>query len=650
MLIFGFLISVIVTYIFYRRTLPELSFKAKAGFALLRFTSVFLLLTLMLSPVLRFKNQRKKAPEMIVLKDNSLSMTDSEANYKFPTDKIEKIYDKIEKAGYKIKEIAFADGVGGERNNTNLKKTIKKIIKTEVTEDMNQMTLISDGWIHDSEIGFLSETGIRINTILPDSVIEKSGEKITRIYYPENISKGELLPVETEFSSALRNAELSFMKDGKLLKKIKVNDKKSIETSLNIDKEGIAEIKVLLKENNEKTDSSQLIVNVGLNEKKIIVFTAEPDWNLKMLNRIIDEMAELSLNVFLYKQGKFFGKGDEISRKKIFREEPNTVIFLNTEEIKFKPDETETVKKWISRGTGLICIGRASEDLRDILPGKALEIKSSFNGTVALGHDARQFNSLKELSAVNFGDFPQTEYFYVKPDKNAKKLLIIENEEKSPAFLYQLNGKSHVAWFPVINLWQFEIKGEKKFNAFLHGLLTWFSQSLDERVIVSDLKKIYFKGEKIRPQVIVMDEKMQRLDKVKSSFKIFSGSEEIFNDFLTEDNGKFTVDIPALKSGNYNWRLSVEDEKLSEKGVFEIKDVSIETEDRGFNLNNLNRIAKLTDGESFKISSAPDFEKVDFISVVESEETDLCKNKFFISFLIFIFCLEIYFRKYSGLL
>lgn len=80
----------------------------------LRFVALYILLIILLSPVLHFINKRNNAPQILVLKDESLSM-DIPREGQSKTDALAKplkdLLQKYREAGYEIHEYTFADGI-----------------------------------------------------------------------------------------------------------------------------------------------------------------------------------------------------------------------------------------------------------------------------------------------------------------------------------------------------------------------------------------------------------------------------------------------------------------------------------------------------------------------------------------------------------
>ncbi len=240
LLILLLLVSFSVSYLFYRNT--EVKDFKKAALLILRTASLFLILSLLLSPFFLTRSDSVRQPTDIILVDNSLSL-----NIEKRYEKLSSALDDMRKLSSNYRVYAFGSGLlneitGGKElftgseyrtYSTDLAAAFEELSRISSNTGINSVTVISDGIITEKEN--LTASAKKLNApvyyyIVGDTV-QKKDVLIRNLFYNRNAPAGSTATVRALVHSYgySGNININLYEEGilKQTKNILVNNSES---------------------------------------------------------------------------------------------------------------------------------------------------------------------------------------------------------------------------------------------------------------------------------------------------------------------------------------------------------------------------------------------------------------------------------------
>ena len=125
---------------------------------------------------------------------------------------------------------------------------------------------------------------------------------------------------------------------------------------------------------------------------------------------------------------------------------------------------------------------------------------------------------------------------------------------------------------------------------------------------------------------------------------------------FTLKNNSFEMSLSNLKPGDYDFKVSVNDNVISKNGTFSVLPYDIEQQFVSANVNDLKNIAQLAKGAHFHINKADELFSLlmsdkRYVTIQKSTEkiVSLIERKWLLTLVILLLSLEWFIRKYRGL-
>lgn len=661
MILFFIFITVILIVWFYKKTIPEIGKGKKYLLIFFRSISIIAVLILLLNPILYFSQKISKKSEIIFLLDISESMNQKKGE----TNKItalkefkEKIKEKLISHNYKVSEIEFANGMNGIKSSTNLSKTFEDISKKYGLTDIKSIFLFSDGWFRDENLNILDDVNIPIFTFNPDFEITDFDLEISNLNYNKNAYKNEITPIIANVSALNFNqkAKVNLIINGKISQTKNIdfsNDSfQQIIFEQIFERTGLQPFKVVIKsdiedEINLANNRFPAAIQVLDNRAKILVISDNLNWDVKFILDAIKKNQRWNSDFLL--KDRTLKKGRKTTDLSENIKETVVLILINQGFLNLTHIETEIINNFVKNGGGLLLFGKPVTSLNDILPANLSGIASSFKSTFYFTDESKKFQTFEFLE--NTDEIPPVDYYYVNAKLQAEILAKIDNDEQSPAILFNVFEKGKVLYFSFNNLWKWQLRNSD-YSDFMTNIILWLSASNTENFISFTDKNSYFEGEKIKITLTAFDEKLAPIPNLTAKLIIKQNDKKVIEEYLLEKGNEYLAEIEDMEKGKYNYTIFAEKTGQQTSGNFLVTDYNPEARDRGFNQPLLAFISKQTNGKIISEKTLSDFTFPRAISKIEELKTELpiYRKWYLIAIFLVCFCTELFLRKRWGLL
>lgn len=645
----------IVTFLYYKRTNPEIPLKWKIFLIIVRSLALFLLLFVLAEPILSFLKNFYKKPEVAVLIDNSQSM-----KFTFgQTNKKEQLTNLLSKSGilnfdkFPISFFSFGqqtrlienfrpDSCNLNENETNLSSALRAIYNLKDENNIQALILISDGIYNAGEnpIPFATKLGIPILTIAIGDTFSPKDIAITNIITSDEAFIGKEQPIKVNirangYNKSLKVAlieEKSTLEE-KIIELTNEMEDYSITFSYKPSQEGfrklIIQAKELPEEFTQLNNQQSVIIKVRKNKNKFVIFSGYPNPDISFINRIITSQEGNEARLFIQKKaGEFYEP--QPTKKEL--EEANGIVLVS-----FPISSTpENIINWIaeelSKGKSLLFISGYGTDYRrlklleEFLPFSLISNNLSEFVFVANFHHSQIGNPLLKITGTDkdielLNQLPpifRTELITrIKPESEILANVKINNVDlKEPFLLYRefQNQKSVSILGYGLYRWQLlglsikEINNPNQQNidigtTLIANILNWLTVTQEfKKSKFSLAKNKLTSNEKLRAKAQVFDESFAPINDAIVKIKIRKEN-NIFEFVLPQiGSGLYFTEIGPFPEGDYNYEAEIRKGKAilgSSSGRFVVEKANLEYLDFKTKNELLRYISQQTGGKHF---------------------------------------------------
>ncbi len=650
--------SILLALYYYLHPQPEIGKKRRILLVSLRILMLYILVLLIVSPILHFQRQRRIAPKVLFLTDNSASMDlafRGGAKSAFLKGIAESLSQKYRDAGYDVREYTFADGLQGEKDNSLLAKTLHELSAKEKMDEVEAIVLASDGWLRDEELSIINRLGIPVHTLADSSVqsipdLEVSGIDANRYAYRNEPTVFRTRVKARNYSgsatlhlyigqSRVAAQNVSLIPDSEI-----AVDFVHRFTNVGFFNYRI-EIQPLAKEQRRGNNSLPGAIEVLVEKEHILVFSDSPAWDNKFIIDAIASNPRWDSKAYQITNGRLFqGEKPATLEPKIV---PAVIVMINNG--KLRPDTATLayIKNAINRGAGILYQGLPLAELSDVLPIARSNILNPYQGFVTTSSAATKYPMLSDL-IKDAAKLPPLDYYYVTPAKNAEVLATMNNPQSSPALVIAQGAKGRSLGMSILNLWRWQLQSsDGGYQKMMVNILTWLSnKALGAYSAI--YKSSYLQGEEVKIRLRAEDEiRGTDLDGNPQITIYNEEGKELARDFMTREGSEYSFVSDLTEPGQYRFEIREAGKKSS--GRFVISRGKVEDRDFDFNLPLLQYISSESRGKTmFDAAYSP--VPAQMIERIESRDLPLYKKWYVLSLFILAFCLELYLRRRWGLL
>jgi hypothetical protein len=694
------LISGLISYFVYRRTIPPVSKNWSFFLGILLTISLACICTLFFIPELTLIWQRSEKNRIIFVLDKSASMG-IEKNGERRIDTAKNIIDKISTkiaSDSRVTLYAFdldtskihqklPDTTGG---GTNIHRALKSIVKAE--KDPEAIILLSDGNFTSGEnplyADFLNK--IKLYTIGIGDTLEMPDILIADIKYNKLVYQNK--PTQVEVDVLLRGIEqtsvsVTLRRDRKIvaIKKIEIKGDNSIlpvQFIVNPEKLGLnrfeVEVEGLVTEKELQNNKNVFMIEVLKGKIHAALIASQPNFDVKFLRMLLSDIEDVRLSTAVASKGS-----------QTFHAPINKV---------FDSLDVLILHDFPSRSTNREHVSVLNRELKNKRIPMLVIVSQQFTADQIQG-----INTFFPLKSVRLLATPVTTQVTTTPEGGVAPLLnvfdnLADNEKfwlKCPPIEYryaqvQFDSESKIllqtqailgdknTQMPILILdkqkgrksllllgagfwrWHFSQAEERQFQLgwkkILHNMMRWLSSGgQDNNVVLTTAKKSYQVGENVQ---------------VKS--QVYDGSYIVVNDAMVKllisgPTGSFEVESEFISDGNYSTKfMPISDGEYKVEATAWLNDVEMgraKTEIYVTPVNNeftytrqdyrlLKKLAEKSGGKYFNSSDASNLPNSLNLSskLVREEETFELWNKLpMLLSIILLLCVEWFIRKRKGL-
>jgi len=657
------IIPIILISFFYRKTIPSINGWQKILLISLRSFSIIILLLLLLNPILYFFQSKTQKPSVIILNDISESMQQV-GKEQLKSVIFDNLRDEIESAveseDYKIVNFDFANGIDGNTNSTNLSKTFQQVFKKKDSEDIEAIFLLSDGWFNDDELEIIENQNIPVYTVDPHFQSDDYDIKISSINHNKTVYRNEITPIEVNINSNNYNGEakIELLSENKLIKEKEINfngkDFQKITFNTSFSNTGFTPINLKITTDSLEVNTDNNIINSAIQVKRdrstILLISDNMNWDSKFINSTVSQDQHWQ-SKFLLKKRRLTNAG----KNTVLKTEMNGVnvlTLINNSRLNFSKDEVKIINRFVRNGGGLFIVGKPIKELKDISPATSSSINRTFKSTFTLTKQSEQFNTFSSIGKKDLENIPPVSFYYVNSKVEAKVLAQFDNDEKSPAVLFNNIGNGKILHFAFIDLWKWQLwNSGDSYNNLMHNVFSWLGQTSSERFYASLDKNSFYRGEDINIELHTFDETLSPITEMNAEISVTNSENQIVHqNFMLKENNKHYIKISDLQSGKYKFIITDKISISQTEGEFVISQNSPESRDTGINLSLLSYISNKTNGKVIDKADDIDIPKVEKEIIQIRSEIPIYKKWYIITIFLIAFCTELFLRKRWGLL
>ena len=675
-----FFLSLGLTFLIYQNKgwVKELKTNQRLTLRVLRFSSLFLILFLLLGIILQATNYREEKPVFISLVDNSSSML----NYKdssiikgqiqnFKKELSEKFKDRFELIELNVGTIVSNDSLKFNENTSALELGFEKINVDYYNRNIGGIAFISDGNYNVGANPSYAAEKISLTPIFTLTVgdtIPKKDHFIKHITANDIAFLNNEFPVEVDveaFKIGKRNANISIYKNGQKIasQALKYESGKYDFTEANFilkaDNIGFQTYTVKLEaidgEYTLKNNQRSFYVEVIDSKNKVLFLSGAPHPDISALKSVLDEYEGSEVITSLYSEWNKSLDGVDL----IIWHEPG---------INFDQNTLQLIKQKNIPIFFIIGPNTSSGTIS----------KLNIGITVAAGNqtDENQAVISKSFSAFELSDktveaidfFPPLTCKFGTISINGSNEVLLNQRigsitKKEPLlfFLNQNNAKFGVLYGE--GLWRWRINNhlrnsnQEAFNEFFSKITNYLLVKQQGAGLRIEFPKRFTIDEEVLVNASFYNSSLEPITTPKISIEITDQKGKKYKSQFGLVGTSYKLALGKLKSGNYSWsaKTTFNGKSYSKKGNFLVEDIQIEKTESNANQGVMKQLSKQSNG---KFNLLKDYKKtiedisnrkdITTISYAETSFEDLIE---YIVIFILIFMLlsgEWFLRRWYG--
>lgn len=652
-------VSLLFSFILYRRTKPEVSLKGKVLLFILRTLSVLIVLVYLFLPIFRRVSTSFEKPKGIILIDNSESMN-NKVGEKSKKEISESSYNSLIKSienSYRTSEYSFASGISGSKKSTDIVKTVKELFSNEDFTGA-ELFLFSDGYYVNNDFSQLSNYPVTINTFEHKNNSSLSQAKIINVRNSRTSFIDEKVPFEITIEKSLEDTlTLIALNKGRIFYKetIPISDKSVIKKMIinKFKKRGLQEITLQLKSRDEVLDSRKVVVNIEDNKGEIAFLTDSPNWDLKFIKDIVKLDKKFKQKVLVQRKGSIYINQDKVKLAEEL-EGVSLLVIINNGRIHLSQKERETIKKRVKQGVSLFLVGAPTRGIEELYPVTKSNVTREYETSVIPGFSINDFVTFKDYFK-DYQELTPVRYNFYSLKSGAKEIATFDNLEKAPAISYSRLNEARILHFAFHDFWQWKMRTDSaKFTELITNIINWLNSKAGESFLFSTDKDGFYFGENITFRSVILDEKGDYLSGKDLHLEIKdSTGVAVIDDYLVKVQEEYLYEADFLSPGKYQAILTDIDTKQKKQLAFLVLDDNLEKQQDDFNNQALFQLAEETGGQMYSLNNIEQLKgslKRDKLKKEEVLEYDLVRNISILILFIILFSLELFLRKRWGLL
>ena len=698
---FLFLILLIgYTIYVYRYTIPNINPSKKILLVFLRSLALLLILFVFFEPILTFAKKKILEPVNLVFLDNSRSI-----QIKDGTDRKQTVLNFVKGLeqndlsnnselftfGNKTQKISFdsLQKLNFSEGSTNFANIFSDIGKTD--RNISSITIVSDGVITEGSNPLHTAEKLNI-PIFTVGVGDSTSRKDVDV---KNVLYNQMIYAQTPTAIVAAIANNGFANKN-ITVSLYENDAVVDQKNVVLSGDGIQNVNFTYtpKSGGEKklavvasnstgeftfaNNKKVFYVNVLSNKVKVLIIAGSPSSDVSFIKNTLKSDKNFEVNsITQVAADKFIERNNRhelIDSANVFflvgfpsKETPGQLLQSVLNKISNKDEPY-----FITLSSG-IDFNRLKQ-LRNELPftigninNDYLEIQPDISAD-QLDNPLLQNNAVNPLDAWNNLPpiFQPNVDLTAKPESQVVSKVKINNiPMNKPLILTRILGSKKSIAVLATNIWRWKLETVPKnldlFDRFIISSVKWLnSNEKHKRVTIKTSKKLYSLGEQVEFNGQVYDQAFNPISDADVKIKINYGKENYDVNLNSVGNGLYEGTFQTNKAGNYSFsgNAVLNSNSLgSDKGKFNVGEVDVEMLDPRMNNDFLSLLSNQTNGKFFYNSNYSQLypilkalNKKSSKYKVEVSDINLWSNEWLLMIAIFLFGLEWFLRKRSGML
>ncbi len=649
----------------------KFSNKAKWIYGILRFTTLFSILLLLINPKFKTETFSVKKPSLPVLVDNSvsikeLSQSDKVLNFVASLENNRELNEKFDLAFYSFgSDFKTIDSLSFSEKNTNISKAL--LATNQLYKNENAPTLlITDGnQTLGSDYEFSTVTIKNpIYSIIAGDSTKYVDLKIAQLNTNRYAFLKNKFPIETIvlYSGVAPINSQFVVKQGNAIvyrKQISFSEKdnsKTLSFTLPASKVGLqkysAQILPLTEEKNTSNNTKQFAVEVIDQATNVLIVSSITHPDIGAIKKSIESNEQ---------------------RKVAIKPPHEALKLLNDYQlvILYQPDrsfaavysEFKNLGKNSFTFTGLQTdwnfLNFAQNNFKKEVTNQTEEVESSLNinyGTFAI--EDIGFSDFRPLKTL-FGELE-----IIVPDEMILEQFIDGFSTESPLLATsELNGNRN-AIFDGEGFWRWRAQSFlgtnsfEDFDNFIGKLVQYLASNERRSRLEVSSETFYYNNNPIRISAQYFDKNYVFDSRVNLFINVINIETKASSEFpMLLKNNFFEVDLNSLTAGEYQFSVFAKDEAVSRSGSFTILDFNVEQQFLNADVTKLTKVATNTNGKAYFISESETLisdllsdNRFQQIQKREQKIVPLIDWKYLLGLIVLTLSMEWFLRKYNGLI
>lgn len=633
---------------------------------LLRMTSIFLILLLLLNPLLNLSVNHTDKPILIYALDNSESValrSESESLTSL-TDWIKRsvgdLSDSYE-VDYKDLTISNLDTISFDHKTTNLGDLLQNIEATYEGENVGAVILASDGIVNKGSLPQYNSYTFPVFTIGLGDTIAPKDFSIKDVRNNKIAYQGNKFPIRIELQQkGFNNTPITFSikEKGKMLVQrtlTLVRNQQVLNLNLEATEAGlkhlVLEISRLEGESSYSNNRKDIYINVIEGKDRVLIVAPAPHPDISAIRKVLSGAANYETTVFI----------PGVTKKDIDGEY-DVLINHNA----FSGTKYPDVKV---NGTWHIVNNKSMSRMNKNLNYFNVQQRGNQTDNIrpVFQDDFSKFkldpDNLKAVSYYPPVSVPFGEYGISGPVEVLMTQRVGSLDTGKPLMFYYDDGSVKNAVTMATGIWQWRMQesGLNEEPALFDEMVLKTIQFLsikDDRkqFVVRPRQTTFNESDRVYLDTEVYDEIYERSYGNKISLDITSESGETDAYELVDNEVNSAFNLGRMNQGVYSYKAStvIADKKTFEIGEFIVNQTQIESLNLKADHQMLRQIAKKTGGEFYAFQDKDQLSKKlkdePFVSIIRTEEEffPLINSLWVIVLIILLLSIEWIFRKYLG--
>lgn len=677
------LLAGLFTWLLYgnKKDLQELNAWLKRLLIALRFSVLFLVSFLLLSPLLSTQHREVKKPKIILIRDNSSSILNTKKNEFYTTifpAEWKKLQERLN-ISYETHAFEFDaqlkkdEGATYTGKITDISKAISEIKNLYTNQNLGAIILASDGMYNqgNNPIYDADELGIPIYTVGLGDTLTRKDISINSVDHNKYAYLGNNFPIEATIEAKLCEGEKSVIKitdeKGANLgsQEIKFSSnrfQKQVSFMLKAEKAGmqhyIVQLESIKGEFSKVNNIADVFIEILDGRQKILLLYANPHPDISAIKNSIENNQNYEVES---------GSADLFTKKLSLY---NLVILHG---IPSQSGSGQTILEELMRSEipCLFVIGSNSSitNYNQIENGLSIQTRSnSGNETQAFSNRNFTLFTLSPSLTAQIERFPPliAPFGEYKISAGSQSLLFQKigsiNTEK-PLILFGQNGNRKTGTILGENCWKWRLadfnqnNNTKNFDELFSKIVQYLAVKQDKSQFRVDTKIKIQENESVIFEAELYNDSYELINTSDVLVDVFNSKGKKYQFALGKTDKGYRLDAGVFPPGNYKYEASVKigEKQMKAKGNFVVSEIRLESINRMADHQLLRTLSSITKGQFYSENSFSEIAQV-FLNNPPLKPTiynyssfdEAIHLKWILALLVLLLTIEWFIRKWGG--